>query len=104
MAYAMAAIGLLFASNCLGWWLFARSEKVSGALATENNALREGAEVHDRADQVLAKSVASGGRLHSRLLARAQRGLPEPGTRGGTPATTGAEPAGGRGAETDSAD
>jgi len=88
VAYAMAAIGLLFVSNCLGWWLFARSEKVSGTLAAENEALREGAEVHDRADKILAESVASGGRLRARLLARAKRGLQESDPHGGASATT----------------
>ena len=92
LALALAAIGLLFVSNCLGWWLFARSEKVSGALAGENKALREGAEVHDLADKILAESVATGGELHSRLLARAQRsagnGLPGSSHHGGTSATS----------------
>lgn len=76
MPYALAAIGGLALSNVLGWWMFAKSKAVSAVLAAENEALREGAEVHDRADKILAESVASGGRLHSRLLARAKRGLP----------------------------
>ncbi len=96
LAIAIAAVGLLFVSNCLGWWLFAKSEKVSGNLANENKALREGAEVHDRADQILAESVASGGRLHSRLLARAKRGLPESNQHVGTSATTKPKSASGR--------
>ena len=90
MASALA-IGALALLAVAGWWMFGKSEKVSGELANENEALREGAEVHDRADKILAESVASGGRLHSRLLARARRGLPGSEPHGVTSATTSAK-------------
>ena len=60
-----------------------------GELMAENKALRKGVEVHDDADKILAGNVASGGRLRSRLLARAGRGLPESDSLGGTPTLPG---------------
>jgi hypothetical protein len=95
MAYALAAIAALGLVAALGWYLLGEIKKVCGKLIEENNSLREGAEVRSRVDRILAESVASGGRLRARLLARALRGLPESSQHGGTSAPTGTEPAGG---------
>ncbi len=95
LAIALAAIGGLVLLNVLSFWMFGKSQKLCGALAAENKALRVGAEVHARADRILAESVASGGRLRARLLARAERGLPESDSHGGTSATTGSKSTGG---------
>jgi hypothetical protein len=89
MPYALAAIAALAVLAGLGWYLLGEMKKLCGTLLAENKALRVGAEVHDRADRILAECVASGGRLRARLLARALRGLPGSDPHGGTSATTG---------------
>ena len=95
MSYALAAIGGLVVLAGLGWWLFGKSQRLCGELSAENKALREGVEVHDRADRILAESVATGGELRARLLARAERGMPKSGPHGGTSTASGSESTGG---------
>lgn len=94
LAVALAAIGGLVLLNVLGFWLFGKSQRLCGELSAENKALREGVEVHDRADKILAESVATGGELRARLLARAERGLPKSGPHGGTSTASGPESTG----------
>ena len=89
LAIAAIAIGLLAAIAVAGWWAFAASQKLVGELLFEVKALRKGAEVHDDADEILARSVATGGKLRSSLLARAERGLSKSSPVGEASAPTG---------------
>jgi hypothetical protein len=68
----LIGFGALVVVAVAGWLAYGRSQKRSGAARTENKALRQGVEVDNRADEILAESVASGGRLRSRLLAWAR--------------------------------
>ncbi len=91
-----AAIGVLALLAGLGWYFYAKAMELVGGLVVENKALKEGAEVHHRADKILAEPVRSGGNLRARLLARAERHeLSGSGSHGGASASTGSKSTGG---------
>jgi hypothetical protein len=95
VAYALAAIGMLGLLAWLGWRRALVSQRLIGELVNENRNLRGELEGKDRADRVLAENVASGGRLRARLLARALRGLPEPGPNDSASASSSTDSSGG---------
>jgi predicted GNAT family N-acyltransferase len=98
VTYALSAIGMLVLSlgviAWLGWRRALVGQRLIGELVAENRMLSEGVEVQDRAGRVLAENVASGGRLRSRLLARALRELPDPGPNGQASSGAGADSGG----------
>jgi hypothetical protein len=69
----LVGVGALVLLAAGGWFAYARAQKRSGAAKSENKTLRKGAEVLDAVVKILAEPVAFGGRLRTRLLARARK-------------------------------
>jgi transposase len=98
MKELLIGFGALVVVAVAGWLAYGRSQKRSGAARAENEALRQGAEVDNRADKILAEPVAFGGRLRARLLAWAYRSkLPESGSSGDASALSSPDDRGGDG-------